>query len=367
MLSGINEELALPLLARRPVIREGARQWESVRGRRVMVTGAGGSIGSELCLQIASSCPAALTLVDHSEIGLYEINQTLDNSELSLERMAALADIRDLPTMRALFLETKPDIVFHAAALKHVPLLENDHNIVEAVRTNVLGTKHIADLCCSQGAHLVMISTDKAVNPSSCMGLTKRVAELYVHDRALRYPDLNLAQVRFGNVLGSSGSVVPLFRRQIAQGGPVTVTHPDMTRYLMTIKEAVGLTLAAADLSRDCDGPGLYVLDMGKPVKILELARQLIEQSGFRPDIDIAIDIIGVRPGEKLHEELNHDWEWPFETDVKGVRRLKALKPLPEALHQIESLLAEASGRNAEGVKAALIRIVPEYQGEVIF
>src|SRR5262245_42294025 len=202
-----------------------------------MVTGAGGSIGSELTLQIAASSPASLTLVDHSEIGLYEINCTLDNSKLSLKRMAALADIRDQPTMRSLFLETKPDIVFHAAALKHVPLLENDHNIVEAVRTNVLGTKIIADLCCSQRAHLVMISTDKAVNPSSCMGLTKRVAELYVHDRAVRYPELNLAQVRFGNVLGSSGSVVPLFRRQIDQGGPVTVTHPEMTRYLMTIKE----------------------------------------------------------------------------------------------------------------------------------
>ena len=208
--------------------------------------------------------------------------------------------------MRHLFLKEKPDIVFHAAALKHVPLLE-EHNVVEAVRTNVLGTKITLDLCCAFGADFVMISTDKAVNPSSCMGLTKRVAEIYVHDRAMRFSGIRASLVRFGNVLGSSGSVVPLFQKQIEAGGPVTITHPKMTRFLMTIDEAVRLTLSASCLPQQ--GFSLYVLDMGRPVRIFDLAVEMIKRAGRRPFTDIDIQFVGVRPGEKLYEELNYDWE----------------------------------------------------------
>ncbi|MEY9560433.1 FlaA1/EpsC-like NDP-sugar epimerase [Sinorhizobium fredii] len=367
VLQGLNEDLALPLLLRRPAIKEGARIRDSLRGRRVLVTGAGGSIGSELCLQIAMSSPAALVLVDHSELNLHEISTTLDGSQLSFSRMAALADVRDIIAMQSLFRQVMPEIVFHAAALKHVPLLENDHNLIEAVRTNVGGTKAVADLCCAAGADMVLISTDKAVNPSSGMGLTKRVAEIYVQALASRHSSVRLAQVRFGNVLGSSGSVVPLFRRQIAQGGPVTVTHAEMTRYLMTIKEAVTLTLEAADLNHHADGYGSYVLDMGRPVKIIDLARQLIEQSGLRPEIDIAIEIIGVRPGEKLVEELVYNWETVEVTPVAAVLRLISCFDPGRVAPEIDLLLGMAELRDTTGVKKGLTRIVPEYQGEVIF
>lgn len=362
MLAGINEDMALPLLAARPLVRQSAEKLANLTGRRVMITGAGGSIGSELTLQVAAHRPEALIMVDHSELNLYEINVTLDNSNLAFERVAALADIRDKQSLRALFSATRPDVVFHAAALKHVPLLENDHNLVEAVRTNVLGTKHVLDLAVIFGAAFVMISTDKAVNPSSGMGLTKRCAEIYGHWKASCHPKAGIAQVRFGNVLGSSGSVVPLFRRQIAQGGPVTVTHPEMTRYLMTIKEAVALTLHASALTQR--GYGSYVLDMGKPVRIVDLAHQLIEQVGLRPEIDVPIQIIGVRPGEKLHEELHYEWEELQPTEVDGVRRAVVSElpviPLPE----MESLLMAAESRDIARIKEALLKLVPSYVGE---
>lgn len=367
MLQGLNEELALPLLTQRPVVRQNPDAVESIAQRKVMVTGAGGSIGSELCLQIAASQPSALILVDHSELNLYEINATLENSNLPITRIAALADIRDKNSLRFLFDTTRPDLVFHAAALKHVPLLENDHNLVEAVRTNVRGTKNVLDLCVSFGANFVLISTDKAVNPSSGMGLTKRVAEIYTHWQAACHHEIGVGQVRFGNVLGSSGSVVPLFRRQIAHGGPVTITHPEMTRFLMTIKEAVGLTIGAADLLRDRDRFGCFVLDMGQPVKIIDMARQLIAQSGLRAEIDIPIRIIGPRPGEKLHEELNYDWEPLVPTSLPGVWRADTAYRPEKAIAGVERLLLAAETRDVRAVKDALVEIVPEYVGEVVF
>jgi O-antigen biosynthesis protein WbqV len=330
-----------------------------------MVTGAGGSIGSELVLQIAASRPASLIMVEHSEFNLYEIEATLSNSNLALDRHALLADVRDQSTMRCIFRKHLPEMVFHAAALKHVPLLENEHNLIEAVRTNVVGTKIVADLCCVYGSDFILVSTDKAVNPSSGMGLTKRVAEVYVHALSKRYPEVRLGQVRFGNVLGSSGSVVPLFRRQIAQGGPVTITDPEMTRYLMTIKEAVGLTLSAADIQQDEAGYSCYVLDMGEPVKIIDLAKQLIRQSGLRPGKDIALQIIGIRPGEKLHEELSYAWEKLEETEVEGVRRARPqFDPLKLSAH-IEHLLYAAKARDGAGVCNAVAMIVPEFKGSV--
>ena len=365
MLRGLNEELALPLLTQRPVLKPHDRAHESIEGRNVMVTGAGGSIGSELVKQIVRSKPGHLTLVDHSEFNLYEINCTVANQERRPQSVSYLIDIRDQDAMRWAFARQKPDIVFHAAALKHVPMLENDFNLTEAVRTNVLGTKVVADLSSNTGADMVMISTDKAVNPSSGMGLTKRVAEIYVHGKALRHPDRKISQVRFGNVLGSSGSVVPLFRRQIAQGGPVTVTHAEMTRYMMTISEAVSLTLCASSLPHD--DFGCYVLDMGKPIRILDLAKQLITMSGLVPYVDVDIQIVGCRPGEKLHEELHYEWETVVSTRLDGVMKaLPSFDPKPK-LRLIDELLFAANARDHHRVKTLLTTIVPEYVGEVIF
>jgi FlaA1/EpsC-like NDP-sugar epimerase len=336
--------------------------YNSVKGRTVMITGAGGSIGSELCKQVAASSPKAMILIDHSEYNLYEITEWVVRSEIPFPVKTLLADVRDETVMRHVVVRHHPDIVFHAAALKQVPLLERDHNLVEAVRTNVKGTKIITDLACSHGADLVLVSTDKAVNPSSCMGLTKRVAEIYVHGKALQHRNVRISQVRFGNVLGSNGSVVPKFKAQIAAGGPVTVTHPDMTRFLMTIGEAVGLTLASSSLPQN--GYALYVLDMGEAVKIVDLARKLIELQGFRPDIDIPIQFTGVRPGEKLFEDLFYSWETLIPTVQDGVQQaVTSYDPEPR-LRMIDELLVEAEARQHERVKEVLVGIVPEYTGD---
>ncbi len=332
----------------------------SISGRRVLVTGAGGSIGSELAAQIARLRPAHLTLVESCEYNLYRVAQTIGGVEPEFGWTASICDIRDEAAMNDIFVRETPDIVFHAAALKHVPLLE-DHNIIEATRTNVLGTKIVLDLCCAFGADFVMISTDKAVNPSSCMGLTKRAAEVYVHDRASRFAGIRTSLVRFGNVFGSSGSVAPLFQKQIEAGGPVTVTHPKMTRFLMTIDEAVRLTLAASSLPQK--GFALYVLDMGEPVRIFDLAVEMIRRAGLRPFNDIDIQIVGVRPGEKLHEELSYAWEALMPTPIAGVRAATPIFDPSPKLRLIDALLAAANARDAKGVKQALIDIVPEYVG----
>jgi O-antigen biosynthesis protein WbqV len=332
---------------------------QSVAGRRVMVTGAGGSIGSELVAQISRQGPAQLCLVDSCEFNLYQVGHALNRDRSGFPWSLRITDIRDERAMRDLFLRENPDIVFHAAALKHVPLLE-DHNIVEAVRTNVLGTKIVLDFCCAFGADFVMISTDKAVNPSSCMGMTKCVAEIYVHDRAGRFANTRASLVRFGNVIGSSGSVVPLFRRQIDTGGPVTVTHPKMTRFLMTIDEAVRLTLTSASLPQN--GFSLYVLDMGEPARIMDLAIAMIKGAGLKPFKDIDIQFVGVRPGEKLFEELNYDWEELRQTTAPGVRAAIPLFDPEPKLQLIDALLAAADARDELRVKRALAEIVPEYK-----
>jgi O-antigen biosynthesis protein WbqV len=332
----------------------------SIFGRRVLVTGAGGSIGSELVAQIAKLGPSHLSLVESCEYNLYQVGHTISQDPLDFKWTAGICDVRDEAAMRHLFVREKPEIVFHAAALKHVPLLE-DHNVVEAVRTNVLGTKVTLDLCCAFGADFVMISTDKAVNPSSCMGLTKRVAEVYVHDRARRFSEARTSLVRFGNVLGSSGSVVPLFQKQIAEGGPVTVTHPKMTRYLMSINDAVRLTLAASSLPQR--GFALYVLDMGRPVRIVDLAIEMIKRAGLRPYSDIDIQFVGVRAGEKLHEELSYKWEALHPTSIAGVLSATPLFDPAPKMNLIDGLLSAANARDAKGVKKALVEIVPEYVG----
>jgi O-antigen biosynthesis protein WbqV len=365
MLQGVNEDLALPLLLRRPQIDHVDIRLPSIEGKRVMVTGAGGSIGSELVMQVAAHAPAHITLVDQSELALYEVNCTL--AEAGFEsRFPALADVRHEWCMDRLFSDERPDIVFHAAALKHVPLLENDHNLIEAVRTNVRGSANVAALCAECSAQMVMVSTDKAVRPTSVMGLTKRAAELAVAMIATRAPrTLSLATVRFGNVLGSSGSVVPLFRRQIAQGGPVTVTHEGMTRYFMTIKEAVGLVLKAsiARVALDRYDAYLYVLDMGRPVRIVELAYQLIELAGLRPNIDIKIEITGVRPGEKLHEELSYRHEHLRPTQFAGMTGTTIDFPPKATASIVDRLLVAADNRSIDEVKRLLVALVPDYRG----
>ena len=278
---------------------------ENFRGRTILVTGAGGSIGSELCRQIAGLSPAALLLFDRDENAIFEIHQQLSGMAEEIRIVPLVGDIRDRARMQAVFGEHLPQVVLHAAAYKHVPLMES--NPCEAVLNNVVGTREVADLALSFGAErFLMVSTDKAVRPSSVMGATKRVAEMVVQARAASNHGIGghhsrCACVRFGNVVGSRGSVVPTFLRQIAEGGPITVTDEDMTRYFMTIPEAVQLVLRAATLGKNGN---VYMLDMGDPVKITDLARKLIEMSGLRPGKDIEIRIVGARPGEKLYEEL---------------------------------------------------------------
>jgi O-antigen biosynthesis protein WbqV len=323
-----------------------------------MVTGAGGSIGSELVRQITSRGPARLCLVDSCEFNMYRIAYWLEQNAPADLWSADIGDVRDMAAMRHAFLAERPEIVFHAAGLKHVPLLES-HNVVEAVLTNVLGTKTIVDLCCATGTDFVMISTDKAVHPVCNMGLTKRAAEIYVLDRSRRFPESRMSLVRFGNVIGSTGSVVPLFQRQIAKGGPVTVTHPEMTRYLMTIEDAARLVLASASLPQE--GCALYVLDMGEPVRILDLAIDMIKGAGRRPFTDIDIQFVGMRPGEKLREELHYPWEDLGRTRVKGVRAASLSFNTRARLRAIDELLAAAEARDEFWVRRALAGVVHEH------
>ena len=281
----------------------GANVLEMLRGRTVMVTGAGGTIGSELVRQVARGGAARVVLVERSENALYEIDRELRGAGVSAVWVPEMADIADEARMRRVLAQWRPSIVLHAAAYKHVPMVEA--NPLDGLRNNSVATWRLGRWCREAGvARFVMISTDKAVNPISVMGMTKRLAEvllLGLNDGARRDGQTSFSCVRFGNVLGSSGSVVPLFREQIAKKGPVTVTHPDMKRYFMSVEEAVGLVLEAAAQGGDC----IYTLDMGEPVKIVDLAEDMIRQAGFRPYVDVPIVFTGIRPGEKLFEELD--------------------------------------------------------------
>ena len=287
------------LLRREPAHIRDQQVGGTLNGRVVLVTGAGGSIGRELCRQIARWGPAELILLGHGENSIFETLLELRESFPSLYARPIIADVRDLPRLNAIFERYRPQVVFHAAAHKHVPLMET--NIEEAVSNNILGTNNVVEVCLSQNVErLVMISTDKAIRPVNVMGATKRMAEMIVLDAASR-SGRAFSVVRFGNVLGSRGSVVPLFKRQIAHGGPITITHPDMKRYFMTIPEAVYLVLQAASMG---DGSETFVLNMGQQVRILDLAEDLIRLSGLEPGKDIEIVFTGIRPGEKLSEDL---------------------------------------------------------------
>ncbi len=344
-----------------------------IEGRRILVTGAGGSIGSELVRQIAGFRPARLTLLDNAEFQLYTVDLELAEKHPDLPRQAIFADVRDPAHMDAIVAGDRPDVVFHAAALKHVPLVES--NPVEGVLTNVIGTRNTAEACRKAGvAAMVLISTDKAINPSSVMGATKRLAECYCQAldlaeraRARREggPATRFVTVRFGNVLGSTGSVVPLFQRQLAAGGPLTVTHPQVTRYFMTVREAVELVLQASAVgieSRAEDSGKIYVLDMGEPIKIADLARQMIRLAGLRPDKDVEITYTGLRAGEKLSEELFHDLEPLVSTEHPGLRLASPRTTNLELLARgLDDLADKAASHQRDEVLALLHRLVPEF------
>ena len=331
-----------------------------VEGKRVLVTGAGGTIGSELTRQILRFGPEAVTLVDASEYNLYAIDLALSESGAPKVWQAELADVRDRPRMAQLFEQHRPDIVLHAAALKHVPLMEL--HPAEAVLTNIAGARLVAELALETAAVFAFISTDKAVNPTNVMGATKRIAEQVVRaicDGTSTRPVV----VRFGNVLGSNGSVVPLFERQIAEGGPVTVTHPEMVRYFMTVQEASSLVLQAAGLPPSPEGlGGVFVLDMGEPVRIDDLARQMIHMHGLRPGVDIEIRHAGLRPGEKLFEEIFYSDEQVVQTAADGI--LSAFEAPRVWYHlepKVDALISAAALREDAETLHLMSELVPEF------
>ena len=345
------------LLGRAPVALDVAGLAELFSGQVVLVTGAGGSIGSELCRQIARFGVGRLVCVDVSEFAIYRLEQELRQAHPDMQGVYYTANIREYERLRAIVCQHQPAVVFHAAAYKHVPLME-EHNEVEALRTNVLGTLNAARAAAACGARrFVMISTDKAVNPTNVMGASKRLAELAVQALAAQAPGTQFVAVRFGNVLGSSGSVVPLFTAQIARGGPVTVTHPDIVRYFMTIPEAAQLVLQAGLMGRSGQ---IFVLDMGEPVKIVELARMLIRLSG-RTEQDVPITYIGLRPGEKLYEELLANDETTEPTPHPKLRVART-NGAAVSLAAIEDWVEQAGPQPGEGALREWLRAqVPEY------
>ncbi|MBC8107840.1 MAG: polysaccharide biosynthesis protein [Anaerolineae bacterium] len=360
------------LLGRKPVNLDTPELQRFLAGKRVLVTGAGGSIGSEICRQTMRFCPDRLVLLDRAENALFEIDRELRERWVGAQLIPSVADVCDSKRIGQVFDQHKPQVIFHAAAHKHVPMME--HNPGEAVKNNVFGTKVVADAAAAFNAQaFVLISTDKAVRPTSVMGATKRVAELYVQSMnyrdpiALDVPSIHPAPshtrflaVRFGNVLGSSGSVVPIFGKQIDAGGPVTVTHPDMKRYFMTIPEASRLVMQAGAIGK---GGEIFVLDMGEPVKILDLALQMIRRSGLKAGRDIEIHYTGVRPGEKLYEELAGDDERTCPTSHRKIRVWQLPVASRGQVKRAMELLRDVVDANSDRVKFALRQCVPEYSG----
>jgi O-antigen biosynthesis protein WbqV len=353
------------LLAREPVELDRDRIGELVRGRRVLVTGAGGSIGGELCRQIAAFNCAHLTLLDVSEHALFEIDREMGEVHPQLSRRGVLCDVRNASRVANVFTEEKPDLVFHAAALKHVSMVER--HPCEGVLTNVIGTWNVAEASRACGAaHMTLISTDKAVDPTNVMGATKRLAEAVVQAQQ-GGEGTRFSAVRFGNVLGSAGSVVPIFKSQIERGGPVTVTHPDMHRYFMTIPEAAQLVLHATAASADgeeADRSRLFLLEMGEPVRIMDLARQMIALSAATLGKDIDIEITGLRPGEKLSEELLDEMERaePYAPKVLEVVSSSAARVSETQLLELEGM---AERGHVDEVRRALFDLVAQIRGDM--
>lgn len=348
------------ILGRKPVELESETLSDMIHGKVVLVTGAGGSIGSELCRQIAAKNPSLLVLLEQCEVQMFQVEQEILSMELGVNIRCAIADVTDEDRMREVFAKYSPEIVFHAAAHKHVPMMESQPG--EALKNNTLGTWITAN-CASEAKvkKFVLISTDKAVNPTNVMGATKRLAEMCV--RAMQTKSGNataFAAVRFGNVLGSSGSVIPTFKKQIEKGGPVTVTHPEITRFFMTIPEAVGLVLQCGALA---DGGEIFVLDMGSPMKIIDIARQMISLSGFEPNVDIEIKITGLRPGEKLFEEIMHKSEHLTKTKHPRIFGFEASNPsYDEVLDIISDIKKYANHSDSNSLKRLILKYVPEYK-----
>jgi FlaA1/EpsC-like NDP-sugar epimerase len=346
------------LLGREPVRLDDAGLHAFLGGKRVLITGAGGSIGSELCRQVCRYVPARIIVLDNSEYNLYTIDEELRRIVPAGRLTSLLGDVRDATRMRRVFETWRPEVVLHAAAYKHVPLVEE--NPTEGVKANVFGTCVIADLAVEYGAEkFLLVSTDKAVNPTNVMGVSKRAAEIYCQALNGRSSTAFIT-IRFGNVLGSAGSVVPLFRKQIEAGGPVTVTHPDITRFFMTIPEAASLILQAAAMGR---GGEVFVLEMGEPVRIADLARQMIRLYGREPDSEIEIRYIGLRPGEKMHEELFHSAENLVGTRHPKIMQAEARKVDWNWLRRELALIASACEQHdADTIRLALRTVVPEFE-----
>ena len=356
-LSDFKEVEVQDLLGRDPIEVNLSEIMDYVTNQVVMVTGGGGSIGSELCRQIAAAKPKQLIIVDIYENNAYDIQLELkhDYPQLNLETM--IASVRNTDKVNDLFKKYHPDIVYHAAAHKHVPLMEDSPN--EAVKNNVFGTLNVARACDQyKTKRMILISTDKAVNPTNVMGATKRMCEMIVQT-INKQSQTEFVAVRFGNVLGSNGSVIPLFKKQIKAGGPVTVTHPDIIRYFMTIPEAVSLVLQAGAYAK---GGEIFILDMGKPVKIADMARNLIKLSGYEPDIDIKIEYTGLRPGEKLYEELLMKEEGLQDTPNKLIHIGKPIELDEDSLFDRLNHLKDEAYKETNDIRTLIKEIVPTYQ-----
>ena len=350
----------IDLLGREPIQVNSDEILEYVSGKVVLVTGGGGSIGSELCRQIARANPRQLIIFEIYENNAYDIQMELKRSHPELNLTVLIGSVRNTARVEYLMRTYRPELVFHAAAHKHVPLMEDSPN--EAIKNNVMGTYKMAKAAAAHGVkRFVLISTDKAVNPTNIMGASKRLCEMVVQ-MMNRESDTEFVAVRFGNVLGSNGSVIPLFKKQIEAGGPVTVTHPDIIRYFMTIPEAVSLVLQAGYYAK---GGEIFVLDMGEPVKIDTMARNLIRLSGYEPDVDIRVEYTGLRPGEKLYEELLMKEEGMQDTDNKLIHIGKPIEMNDELFKQQLQRLNEASRSETEYMKDIVAEIVPTYKRKV--
>lgn len=352
------------LLEREPIVLDSVSISKQLKDNTVLITGAAGSIGSEIVRQVLSFNPKKVIILDQAETPLHHISLEVENIESDAIIRTAIVDIRNRAALERIFKTYRPQMVYHAAAYKHVPLMEE--NPSQAILTNVEGTKNLADLSCEYGVKkFVMISTDKAVNPSNVMGASKRIAEKYVQSLHLKCQVTSglyatkFITTRFGNVLGSNGSVVPLFSKQIAEGGPITITHPDIIRYFMTIPEACQLVLEAGSMG---NGGEIYIFDMGKPVKIIDLARKMIKLAGFVPDRDIKIKIVGLRPGEKLFEELLNDTSKTLPTYNEKIMIAQEIQEEFEDLNtEIEELIGIASFFDNEDIVSKMKKIVPEF------
>jgi FlaA1/EpsC-like NDP-sugar epimerase len=351
------------LLGREVISLEEGRIESYLKEARVLVTGAGGSIGSELCRQICRFRPKSLILFERAESALYEVMLELKSSFSEIQIQTVLGDIRDRKQLSEMFIQHRPQVVFHAAAYKHVPMMELQP--WKAVKNNILGTRNVIDMANQYSIdRFVLVSTDKAVRPTNVMGASKRVAELLVQcQNGHEESKTKFMIVRFGNVVGSIGSVVPLFKRQIEKGGPVTVTHPEITRYFMTIPEACQLILQAGAIG---EGGEIFILDMGTPVKIIDMARDLIRLSGFKPDIDIPIEFIGLRPGEKLHEELITEGEGIIPTSHEKIMVLRGKPEDQECLNgSIDEMAKLAYNQESDKIRTGLKEIVKDYQPQL--